>query len=153
MVRETNAGGGFMKTEPRQARRRRLPGAAALVFLVVFALTASSGGAASTHPNSSAFPGSRSATPPLKSAGPNQSITVATTSEPLSLDPQQYNEPGTNSLIWDIYDALYEFVGPTLTPSLASDFPKRVDDTTWEVNLKRGIVFSNGKKFNADDVV
>jgi peptide/nickel transport system substrate-binding protein len=40
-----------------------------------------------------------------------------------------------------------------LIPSLATELPTMVDDTTWEFTLREGVTFHDGTPFNADAVV
>src|SRR5262245_48851779 len=86
-----------------------------------------------------------------KSAGPDQTITVAAGAEAESLDPQKKDDDGNSIVLWRVYEGLYDFdVNGELVPLLADGMPKAVDDTTWEVKLKPNVKFSDGQPFNAD---
>jgi peptide/nickel transport system substrate-binding protein len=104
-----------------------------------------------------ASPGSARATAPAASA-PTQWV-LADNEEPPALDP---NYGSTTSaagglISRHIYDALVDFQarpdgsGFDVVPTLAESY-KTVSDTNWEFALRKGVKFSNGDDFTADDV-
>lgn len=70
-----------------------------------------------------------------------------------TLDPHFNNIAPNISLSSHLFDALVN-VDPTgkLIPGLATSW-KAIDPTTWEFKLRRGVKFSDGSDFTAEDVV
>ncbi len=92
--------------------------------------------------------------PVLYSAAANaDSLTIGLASEPTSVDPHYHDLSPNNALANHIFDAL---VGSdeslNSVPSLATSW-KSEDDNTWVFNLRKGVKFSNGDPFTAEDVV
>lgn len=82
------------------------------------------------------------------------SITIALGSEPTSLDPHIVDDGGERAINDNIYEALLTRTADgELVPSLATELPTQIDDTTWQFKLHDGVVFHNGEPFNADSVV
>lgn len=84
---------------------------------------------------------------------PNQSITAAVAGEPTSMDPQLVADPGMKTVLWQVYESLTTLDKGKVVPLLAESMPTQVDDTTWDIKLKKGVTFSDGTPFNADAVV
>jgi peptide/nickel transport system substrate-binding protein len=83
-----------------------------------------------------------------------QEITIALGSEPTTLDPQLREDGGERAVNDNIYETLMaRKPDGTLVPGLALSVPELMDQTTWEVKLRKGIKFHNGEIFNADAVV
>lgn len=77
------------------------------------------------------------------------SITIAVY-QPTTLNAE-VSESGT--MLDNIYQSLFEWSPKDqdkLEPVLATDLPKRVDATTWRVDLRKGVKFTNGEPFNAE---
>lgn len=82
-----------------------------------------------------------------------QSVSIAIGSEPTTLDPQLRDDGGERAITDNIYETLLQRDNQgVLSPLLAADMPGQVDDTTWEVDLKPGITFTNGEPFDAEAV-
>jgi peptide/nickel transport system substrate-binding protein len=80
-----------------------------------------------------------------------QSVSIAIGSEPTTLDPQLRDDGGERAISDNIYETLLQRDAEgTLSPLLAADMPRQVDATTWEVDLKSGISFTNGEPFDAE---
>ena len=80
-------------------------------------------------------------------------LTVALAAEPTSMDPHYQNLTINNSMATQVYDALVlQDVNQNLIPGLAVSW-KPVDENTWEFKLRKGVVFHNGAKFSAEDVI
>lgn len=89
-----------------------------------------------------------------ESAGPDQEIVAAYTSDVATLDPQKASDFGRDMLLWRVYEELVKFDNEgNPQPLLAAELPERVNDTTWEVKLVEGVEFSDGQPFNADSAV
>lgn len=83
-----------------------------------------------------------------------QSVTLAISSEPSTLDPQKTMDGGERRVNDNVFDALLlRNAESELTPGLALELPRRIDDTTWQFKLRQGVKFHNGEPFNADAVV
>ena len=80
-------------------------------------------------------------------------LTIGIASEPSSVDPHYHNLGPNNSSARNIYDRLINMDGKMqLTPALALSW-EAVDDTTWELKLRKGVTFHDNTPFTADDVV
>lgn len=80
-------------------------------------------------------------------------LTIGIASEPSSVDPHYHNLGPNNSAARSIYDRLINMDGQMkLTPALATSW-KAVDDTTWEMKLRKNVTFHDNTPFTADDVV
>jgi len=82
-----------------------------------------------------------------------QSVSIAIGSEPTTLDPQLRDDGGERAITDNIYETLLQRDAEgALSPLLAAEMPGQVDDTTWEIDLKSGITFTNGEPFDAEAV-
>jgi peptide/nickel transport system substrate-binding protein len=87
-------------------------------------------------------------------SGSGGAITIALGSEPTSLDPHLVDDGGERAVNDNIYETLLARTPDgELIPSLATELPTQVDDTTWEFTLRDDVVFHDGTPFNADAVV
>ena len=80
-----------------------------------------------------------------------ESIVIASPGQPNKLDPH-YQDGAMRRTMENVYERLIErdLVDPSIfVPRLAASLPRRVDDTTWELKLRRGISFHSGEAFNA----
>ena len=80
-----------------------------------------------------------------------ESITIAILEGPGRIDPH-YQDGEMRRTMENVYERLLErdLVNPSIfVPRLAASLPRLVDDTTWELKLRRGISFHNGAPFNA----
>jgi peptide/nickel transport system substrate-binding protein len=92
--------------------------------------------------------------PTGKEAGPDQEISIASPYPPITLDPQFSSDPGLNTVTWRINEGLtYRNAAGEFVPALASEMPKQIGPTTWEVKLVEDAEFSDGTPFNADAAV
>lgn len=85
----------------------------------------------------------------------NDRIVFAQSSEPVSLWPGDETFGDTLRTSSLIYDTLlkFEYGGVGVKPSLAEAWETNKDATQWIFALRRGVKFSNGAYFDANDVV
>lgn len=82
-----------------------------------------------------------------------QTLTIGISATPSSADPHFHNGASTQTLVYQIYDTLFERQPDgSLGPSLAVRWAV-LSDTVWEVALRPGVRFTDGVPFTADDVV
>ncbi|MGK9149390.1 ABC transporter substrate-binding protein [Plantibacter flavus] len=72
-----------------------------------------------------------------------------------SFDPMIASGAVTVSANWHIFEGLVDLDPVTKQPyaALAAEMPTKVDDTTYEIDLREGATFQNGDPVTADDVV
>jgi peptide/nickel transport system substrate-binding protein len=81
-----------------------------------------------------------------------QDLTVGWSAEPTSADPQFHGIPPNYALARHIFDRLVEVdTHMRPIPNLAKSWSK-VDDTTWQFELRPGVKFQDGTPLTADDV-
>ena len=82
-----------------------------------------------------------------------QNLTLGTKLELNTLDPHFFAAFPTGSSHVQIYEPLIQLDEKLqLKPHLALSW-KAIDSLTWEVKLRRDVVFHNGAPFTADDVI
>ncbi|MEM1154125.1 MAG: ABC transporter substrate-binding protein, partial [Pseudomonadota bacterium] len=76
-------------------------------------------------------------------------------SDSLTLDPMSLNDGPTHTMAHQIYEPLLlRNQAGALEPALATDWATAPEDpTVWIFNLRQGVQFHGGEKFDADDVV
>ena len=90
------------------------------------------------------------ATPSLAA---QDTLVVGLKAEPSSIDPHYHNLGPNNSMATHIFSRLIEQdAKQRLTPGLATSW-KAINDTTWEFKLRKGVKFTDGSAFDADDVL
>ena len=80
-----------------------------------------------------------------------ESITIAILEGPGRIDPH-YQDGEMRRTMENVYERLIErdLVNPSIfVPRLAASLPVLIDETTWELKLRRGINFHNGAPFDA----
>lgn len=109
---------------------------------------APSSGSSGSAPANSGNTGSGSTTSEPKT------LTIAMVNDVITMDPagkDSGTEMGFNA---HLYDPLVDYnVDLSLKPGLAENWSLLDDGLTWQFKLRKGVKFSNGNDFNADDVV
>src|SRR5438874_379457 len=84
-------------------------------------------------------------------AAPAGKVVIAQGVDPTTLDMMNQSETPASNLGRHIFDTLYERdQSLKIVPGLATEMPKLVGPTTWEVKLRKGVKFTNGEEFNAE---
>ena len=133
--------------DQRLSRGSLLKGAAALGIGMSPLLAAACGGG-----SSASSPASTSAGAPKRGGQLKLGFVSGGTAE--TVDPFIGVTPIDEGRIQNLYDPLV-IVNPDLTtsPGLALEWNPNSDATVYEVKLRDGVVFHNGKSFGADDVI
>jgi len=89
--------------------------------------------------------------PIAAAAAPAGKVVIAQGVDPTTLDIMNQQESPASIIGSHIFETLWER-DPNLKiiPALATEMPKLVAPTTWEVKLRRGVKFTNGEEFNAE---
>src|SRR5437870_968278 len=89
--------------------------------------------------------------PVAAGAAPAGKVVLAQGVDPTTLDMANQSESPASNVGRHIFDTLYER-DPNLkiVPNLATEMPKFVPPSAWEVKLRRGVKFHNGEDFNAE---
>lgn len=130
-------------------RRRGTRFAATLAGSVALALALSACGGAATPNANGGDAGSGKVDPDaIIEAGISYSLNG-------SFDPMVASGAVTVAANWHIFEGLVDLdpVTQKPAPALAAELPKKVDDTTYEVDIREGATFQNGEPVTADDVV
>ena len=112
---------------------------------------AESAAAAAQAADEAASAASAAAEEAMMAAEAPESITIAILEGPGRIDPH-YQDGEMRRTMENVYERLIErdLVDPSIfVPRLAASLPRLVDETTWELKLRRGITFHNGAPFNA----
>ena len=82
-----------------------------------------------------------------------RTLTVGVASGALSMDPYAFEELATISILSNIFEAPVTLDGELkVRPALASSW-ENPEPTVWIVHLRKNVLFHNGSRFDADDVV
>src|SRR6266545_2873597 len=85
-------------------------------------------------------------------AAPTGAVKIGLAAEPNTFDPHLTVGRNTQIFIVNVYDGLTaRDVQGNLVPALAESW-KRLNATTWQFTLRKGVKFHNGDDFNADSV-
>jgi peptide/nickel transport system substrate-binding protein len=91
--------------------------------------------------------------PLAAAAAPAGKVVIAQGVDPSTLDTMNQQETPASNVAAQIFDLLVERdANLKIVPSLATELPKLVSPTVWEVKLRKGVKFHNGEDFNADSV-
>ncbi len=81
-----------------------------------------------------------------------ESLVVCLSSPVVSLDPTNYRDRNTQTVIKNMFDSLTTLDNNMkVVPQLAESW-ENLDETTWEFKVRRGVKFHDGKSFTAKDV-
>src|SRR4029434_602474 len=88
----------------------------------------------------------------IADAAPTGEVKIALAAEPNTFDPHLTVGRNTQIFIANVYDGLTaRDAQGNLIPALAESW-KRMNPTTWQFTLRKGVKFHNGDDFNADSV-
>jgi peptide/nickel transport system substrate-binding protein len=86
-------------------------------------------------------------------AAPAGKAVIAQGVDPSTLDMMNHQETPASNVGAQIYDTLVERdQSLKIVPALATELPKLISPTVWEIKLRKGVKFHNGEPFNADSV-
>jgi peptide/nickel transport system substrate-binding protein len=87
-------------------------------------------------------------------AAAGDSLTIALTSEPKSLDPMLIDDGYRDYFTWSVYEGLTaRTAGGRTVPALASSWSNSNGGKTWIFTLRKGVKFSDGTPLTSADVV
>ena len=86
-------------------------------------------------------------------AEPKDTIVVGMAADAKSLDPQMTNDTTSSTYLIQIYEPLFDFTKDKELVGLLAESWKKLDDTTYEITLRKGVKFHNGDELTADDAV
>ena len=93
------------------------------------------------------------AVPAAGNAAPEGKIVIAQGVDPSTLDTMNQAETPASVVAEHLYNKLVERdASLKVVPALASELPKLLAPTVWEIKLRKGVKFHNGEDFNADSV-
>ena len=82
-----------------------------------------------------------------------EELRIGVKTEPSSMDPHFHNLGPNNAFMTNVFGRLIDMdYQQHLKPDLAVSW-KPINDTTWEIKLRKGVKFSDGSPFTADDVI
>jgi len=91
--------------------------------------------------------------PLTAAAAPAGKVVIAQGVDPTTLDMTNQQETPASNVGAQIFDTLVERdASLKIVPALATEVPKLVSPTVWEIKLRPGVKFHNGEEFNADSV-
>lgn len=123
----------------------------ALPFLALSAGALSAGVLAGAGPAAAQSAGQSAGQSTGQSSG--QTLSLAVAAPPTTLDPHYHTLSPNNMVAEHFFDKLVgRDAKAQLIPGLAESW-KLIDETTWEFKLRKGVKFSNGDEFTAEDVL
>lgn len=133
-----------------RSTRSKFMGIIALTAAAALGLSACGGGTPAAE-----MPASGEADAPAAAAGPVGEITVGVAYETTNYHPSNTTSALAMGTNWHVVEGLYEMNMATgeVYAALAAGDPTKVSDTEYEVTLREGAKFSDGKDVTVEDVV
>ena len=89
---------------------------------------------------------------PAPARGAGNTLTVAFSTDIVTLDPHQNTDLNTMQVLLQIYEHLVALGRDGKFHPVLAESWEVVDERTWKFKLRRGVHFQNGEEFNADAV-
>jgi peptide/nickel transport system substrate-binding protein len=147
-----------MTSSNTQGRRWRVLAILMTLSLVAAACGSDSGADTTTTTTASATTTTAAAetttTTAAAPSGPSGTLTIGWNWDPGTMDPQMHRQRYTQIISHAMRDKLFYQLPPglDLVPLLAESVTQ-IDETTYDVKIKEGILFHNGDELTAEDVV
>lgn len=88
----------------------------------------------------------------LAPAADKDTLVIGLAADAMSLDPHDVNDTPSYNVWMNILETLlYRAADLKVKPLLAASY-RMISDTTWELELRKGVRFHNGEEFNASTV-
>src|SRR5262245_1351694 len=93
-----------------------------------------------------------SASRPAPASAAGNTLTVAFSTDIVTLDPHQNTDLNTMQVLLQIYEHMVALGRDGKFHGVLAESWEVVDDRTWRFKLRRGVRFHNGEEFTADAV-
>ncbi len=78
-------------------------------------------------------------------------LRIGVVADVLTLDPHNYRDRNTQTVVGNLYDGLFLRFGTQTVPALVKEF-RQIDATTYEATILSGVRFHSGDPMTAEDV-
>ena len=87
------------------------------------------------------------------SGAAKDTLTVAVSADPNTLDPHQANLAQAINALNPVYETLVRYNDEGELEGLLAESWEQLDDLSWQFNLRKGVKFHNGEEMTASDVL